>query len=349
MTTSTQANGGGISAFMPLLALLLATGGIVQVAEATASPASRVCRPGPPLLPPTDGRKNCLVIGDSVSLGYTPLVLQLLNSSVCQVQHAPFSTDGGALDTKYAMQCFDQWMVTSMLQQTHYDAIVINSGLHDVNYSGSYPEEYTSPDAYKENFQQLKKRLLTHTPHVAVVTTTPVGYDAAINSLVVQYNDIAVSVMHGEQPSLDVIDLYTAVIDVCGKVPYNCSIEASPKNVHYNQAGYKILSQAVASGLKKLLSEAEAEHAGEREEQRRGWRPQGIPHAAATTGNVCPGGKMACPGNTTCTVDHYSSAGYGCCYAQPAPVQDCGDSWHCCAAGLKCGSCSLHGCDCLAP
>ena len=44
----------------------------------------------------------------------------------------------GALDTKYAMQCFDQWMVTSMLENTTYDAIVINSGLHDVNYSGRY-------------------------------------------------------------------------------------------------------------------------------------------------------------------------------------------------------------------
>ena len=56
--------------------------------------ASRVCRPGPPLLPPTDGRKNCLVIGDSVSIGYTPYVTAMMNAS-CQVQHAPFSGDGG--------------------------------------------------------------------------------------------------------------------------------------------------------------------------------------------------------------------------------------------------------------
>lgn len=84
-----------------LLAVLVVypcLGGLMAQA-ANQQPASRVCRPGPPLRPPTDGRKNCLVIGDSVSLGYTPYVVTMLNKT-CQVQHAPFSSDGGMAVTQ---------------------------------------------------------------------------------------------------------------------------------------------------------------------------------------------------------------------------------------------------------
>jgi hypothetical protein len=45
----------------------------------------------------------CLVVGDSVSLGYTSPLTQLL-SGTCSVVHAPFSGDGGACDTNYALQ-----------------------------------------------------------------------------------------------------------------------------------------------------------------------------------------------------------------------------------------------------
>lgn len=55
----------------------------------------------------------------------------------------------------------------------------------------SYPEEYTSPDEYRTNLQELKKRLLAYTPHVASVTTTPVGYNVPINDLVVKYNEVS--------------------------------------------------------------------------------------------------------------------------------------------------------------
>ncbi len=56
-----------------------------------------VCKPGPPLAASTT-LKNVLVIGDSVSLGYTPVVAALLED-VALVQHAPWGGDGGAEET----------------------------------------------------------------------------------------------------------------------------------------------------------------------------------------------------------------------------------------------------------
>ena len=46
--------------------------------------------------------KNVLIIGDSVSIGYTPWVAQHMGD-VALVQHSPYdSRDGGAEETAYA-------------------------------------------------------------------------------------------------------------------------------------------------------------------------------------------------------------------------------------------------------
>ena len=64
-------------------------------------PARRICRPGPPS--PTTGQKSVLIIGDSISLGSMHTITAFLAPHGVEVAHAPFSGDGGALDTKYAM------------------------------------------------------------------------------------------------------------------------------------------------------------------------------------------------------------------------------------------------------
>ena len=63
-----------------------------------------------------------------------------LLSGICQVQHAPFSSGSGAMDSRYGLQCLPMMLRTTDLERTHYDAVVFNFGLHDVNYSGRFPE-----------------------------------------------------------------------------------------------------------------------------------------------------------------------------------------------------------------
>jgi hypothetical protein len=53
---------------------------------------------------------NVLIIGDSVSIGYTPLVATAM-AKVALVQHSPFDhRDGGAEETAYGVQCLDQFL-----------------------------------------------------------------------------------------------------------------------------------------------------------------------------------------------------------------------------------------------
>lgn len=65
-----------------------------------------VCKPGP-TLPWSNATKNVLVIGDSLSIGFTPVLAKALEG-VALVQHAPADTsDGGAEEAAYGVQCID--------------------------------------------------------------------------------------------------------------------------------------------------------------------------------------------------------------------------------------------------
>ena len=59
------------------------------------SPTAACCMPGPQL-PPSKTLPNCLIVGDSVSIGYSPTAVEDLKD-ICQLQHGPWDvSDGGA-------------------------------------------------------------------------------------------------------------------------------------------------------------------------------------------------------------------------------------------------------------
>eukprot|EP00041_Stephanoeca_diplocostata_P003636 m.36412 g.36412 ORF g.36412 m.36412 type:complete len:283 (-) comp14491_c0_seq2:282-1130(-) len=98
-----------------------------------------VCKYGPPL-PPSTTLKNVLVIGDSVSIGYTPFVATALQSEAL-VQHAPWGGDGGAEETAYGVQCLDYFMRSASGVPFSADVVMFNWGLHDG------PQLFDSPPA----------------------------------------------------------------------------------------------------------------------------------------------------------------------------------------------------------
>ena len=72
-------------------------------------PGLSVCKPGA-ALPPSKTLPNVLIIGDSVSIGYTPPVAQHM-AGLALVQHSPLdSMDGGAEETAYGVQCLDYFL-----------------------------------------------------------------------------------------------------------------------------------------------------------------------------------------------------------------------------------------------
>ena len=63
-----------------------------------------MCKTGP--LSYSKTLKNILVVGDSVSIGYTPFVADVM-AATAFVQHSPWGGGGGAEETLYGARCID--------------------------------------------------------------------------------------------------------------------------------------------------------------------------------------------------------------------------------------------------
>ena len=166
-----------------------------------------------------------------------------------QVQRAPWDhTDrGGALDSKYGLQCLQLFLFTTMLETTSYDIIIFNFGIHDIDYSGKWPEEYTALTEYAKNLKAIKSILLSTGAEVGYVFTTPLPFNITLNTRVKQYNSVARDVMN-EQPTIATADLYTWVVEACGEPPYkDCIIAAKQPSPHYTAQGYEYLSERIIS------------------------------------------------------------------------------------------------------
>ena len=70
---------------------------------------------------------------------YHDYVAEMLEGD-CAVHHAPWAGDGGSLDTRYILQCLPLLLSSSVYEPVHYDAIIFNAGLHDVDCC-NFPKE----------------------------------------------------------------------------------------------------------------------------------------------------------------------------------------------------------------
>lgn len=108
--------------------------------------------PGPEL-PPSTTLPNCLVIGDSVSIGYTGEAAKEL-VDVCLLQHGPWDvSDGGAGSTSQGQACLENFLVTQGQESVKWDVILFNFGLHDLSNKSSDEE------IYREQLQNITTRL----------------------------------------------------------------------------------------------------------------------------------------------------------------------------------------------
>jgi hypothetical protein len=171
---------------------------------------SYCCKPGPPL-EPSVSIPNCLVIGDSVSIGYTPVVAQLLGS-VCQVQHGPYDNyDGGASDTSYGLQCLSNFIVTQRQTPVQWNVLVFNFGLHNLINTDDAKE------IYKKELLEISLQLTLRLPFTKLIyaTTTPFMKDLLNNNTIVEdLNVIAIDLFQKHFPkSIDIIDLHKVITD----------------------------------------------------------------------------------------------------------------------------------------
>ena len=184
--------------------------------------------------------KNLLVIGDSISIGYTPFVEIALAPDII-VAHNP----GNGGSTVNGVKNIEKW-----LDNRQWDIILFNFGLHDLvhkDQENKYDVEngkISVPlDVYRENLESIVAKLQEYTASLYFVTTTVVPENSAGRKVEdpAKYNEVAQEVM--KKNGIEVIDLYTASLTIHPK-------NSKPGNVHYTPEGYEQLASYIIKAVK---------------------------------------------------------------------------------------------------
>lgn len=193
-----------------------------------------------------DQLPKVLLIGDSISIGYTQPVRQKLEG-VADVSRVP----GNAQSTKHGLKYIDKW-----LGKTKWDVIHFNFGLHDikhldadgktVNPGVEGARRQVDPKQYEANLHELVKRMKASGAKLIWRTTTPVpeGASARVSGDEVKYNEIAARVMAENNVPTD--DLYSFAL------PRLAHIQLE-RDVHYMPHGSETLAGQVARSIAAVL------------------------------------------------------------------------------------------------
>jgi len=192
------------------------------------------------------GLPNVLIIGDSISIGYTLPTRALLKEKV-NLHRIP--TNGGP--TIKGVSEIEKWLGTKK-----WDLIHFNWGLHDLKYMGKdgtnlVPKEKGGivqvPLAdYEKNLEKLVIRMKNSTTKLVWRNTTPIppGSKARYVGDSVKYNQAADRVM--KKHGVPTLDLYTPS-------KKNMKDWMKKANVHYHAHGSQALAELVAKDITNRL------------------------------------------------------------------------------------------------
>jgi hypothetical protein len=184
------------------------------------------------------GLPRVLLIGDSISIGYTLPVRELLKGQA-NVHRIP--QNGGATDV--GLEKMAIW-----LSDGKWDVIHFNFGLHDAKYL-SETTQRTSREQYLENLRSLVDQMKATGATLIFATTTPVPKEGILSPTrkfdsIEQRNEIAVRLMQEQGVAID--DLYAVALPAMTKV-------GRENDVHFSPEGYKLLAKAVARSIEIAL------------------------------------------------------------------------------------------------
>ena len=192
---------------------------------------------------------KALLIGDSISLGYTPHVVASLKGKVEVIHHR-----GNAQHTGTGLKMLDRWV-----GETKWDVIHFNWGLWDLCYRHPQSKEQgrrdkergtltTSLEQYEKNLDQLAARLKKIKAKLiwAHTTTVPKGEAGRKVGDDDKYNEAAARVM--KKHGIRINDL-NSLTD--GFPP---ELFVKPGDVHYKPEGSKKIGQAVGNEISHALS-----------------------------------------------------------------------------------------------
>lgn len=193
----------------------------------------------------TAGLPRVLLIGDSISIGYTIPTREALQG-VANVHRIP--TNGSSTDV--GLKNLDAWLATDGADKK-WDVIHFNWGLHDLKHWKDGKLDMAGPqvnavEQYEKNLREIVARLKKTGAKLIFATTTPVPEGSAGRAAKDEaaYNEAALKVMKAEGVAVD--DLHALAESKLAEIQL-------PKNVHFNGPGYKTLAAQVAASVKTAL------------------------------------------------------------------------------------------------
>jgi len=250
-----------------VIVLCLLTASNVCRAQGAKKPARRPANRA--FAAPKDDPKlpRVLLLGDSISIGYTVPVREALAGKANV--HRPAANCG---PTSRGVESIDAWLGDGRWDVIHFnwglhdlkkiegkhqvpidqyekDVIHFNWGLHDLK---KIEGKHQVPiDQYEKNLTQLVERLKKTGAKLIWCATTPVPEGCSpprTNDDVVAYNAVAKKIMDAEKIPID--DLYAFALPQLDKIQ-------RPANVHFTPEGSKVLAEQVAKSMLTALGKEE--------------------------------------------------------------------------------------------
>ncbi|MEI8063220.1 MAG: SGNH/GDSL hydrolase family protein [Verrucomicrobiota bacterium] len=196
--------------------------------------------------------KNVYIIGDSISLGYTPEVTRLLDGRA-RVTHSP----GNAQYSSFGLRNLKAW-----LGEERFDLIHFNWGCWDRHYLDSMADPLepsvakfkrdgvrrTTPEQYAANIEAIVKILQTTGARLIWASSTPLRDDGKLvckPEEVAPYNAVAARVMAAYGIAIN--DLYACALPELDRL-------ISSDGCHFTDDGYRHLGRQVAAVIQGELA-----------------------------------------------------------------------------------------------
>jgi len=185
-----------------------------------------------------------LLLGDSISMGYTLPVRELLKDKANV--HRPADNCG---PTTHGVSQIDKW-----LGNGKWDVIHFNFGLHDIKYMNEKGvlvdvkdgKQQVPIDAYEKNLRAIVAKLKATKAKLIWCATTPVpeGAKGRVVGDEEKYNAVAAKVM--KEAGVTINDLYSVAKAKQKEIQ-------RPKDVHFTPQGSKVLAEAVVAAIEKEM------------------------------------------------------------------------------------------------
>ncbi|MBT5707558.1 MAG: SGNH/GDSL hydrolase family protein [Verrucomicrobia bacterium] len=194
-----------------------------------------------------------LIIGDSISMGYTPVLQGMLYGKVDITR--PPNSGGGWINcegTKRGVEMIDEWLALG-----DFDVIHFNFGLHDLKHvqpdtgrnsnDPSHPQQSNLKE-YDANLRVIVAKLKATGAKLIFATTTPYpdkpGGPLRHADQPLKYNEVALAIMRANKVKVN--DLHGFTLTRMNEL-------LLPNNVHFRPAANLELAQKVATSINGAL------------------------------------------------------------------------------------------------